>query len=259
MTGTKSISIILPSYNDNRIEYAIKSIRRFDDANIVKIIVVDGGSNDDTVHLIQGLMQKDDFLISEPDKGIFDALNKGLEHCDSDFIGWLGADDLFTNELTASMVEELLGGCDLLVANLKFFHDGYVTRLTHSVPSGLGFMKFGLHNPHYATFGRASLLKSERFRLDLRGSDIEYFLRIFSKKPRVRTISAVSTLQGEGGYSNSNGLNIFRTNIELLSIFAEYTNWFIAPLAIFIKLSYKLASRLYYFAFKTAVHDSLLD
>ena len=259
MTGNKRISIILPSYNDTRIERAIKSVRRFDDTNIVKLIIIDGGSNDDVTNLIQSLVTDDDVFITEPDKGIFDALNKGLERCDTDYIGWLGSDDLFTTEVLASEVAGELENCDLLVANLKFFHDGYVTRLTHSRPSGLGLMMLGLHNPHYATFGRASLLKSERFRLDLRGSDIEYFIKIFDRKPCVRTLDAVSTLQGEGGFSNNSGTNILRTNMELVSIFAEHSNWVLAPLAIIVKLNYKLLSKIYYMIFKTAIDEPLLE
>ena len=82
-----------------------------------------------------------------------------------------------------------------MVANAAFFRNGYVTRKTYSLPARLGLVKLGLHNPHFATFGRASVLKSERFNVGLRGSDIEYFLKIFSKRPRVTTLNEVATLQ----------------------------------------------------------------
>ena len=67
MTVSKCLSIILPSYNDIRIGAAIQSIQYFDDNNSVKIIVVDGGSNESTKQIIQSYLSADDIFISEPD------------------------------------------------------------------------------------------------------------------------------------------------------------------------------------------------
>ena len=242
----KRLSIIMPSYNDSRIERAIRSIRHFDDIESVTIVVVDGGSSHQIKRLIKDNLSSEDTFISEPDKGIFDALNKGLDACDTEFIGYLGSDDMFTGKLLASQVVAALAKCDLFMADVEFFRNGYVTRKTHALPSRLGLMNFGLHNPHYATFGSATLLKSERFRLGLRGSDIEYFIRIFNKKPRLATTNVVATLQEEGGFSNSSIADILRTNLELISLYARYTNWLLGPIAVLVKLGYKLCSKIYY-------------
>ena len=250
MTGNRRLSIILPSYNDSRIQRAIRSIRHFDDMATVKIVVIDGNSSDTIKQLIKERLSNEDTFISEPDKGIFDALNKGLDACDTEFIGYLGSDDMFTGRLLASQVVAALATCDLFVADLEFFREGYVTRKTHGLPSRLGLMKLGLHNPHFATFGSASLLKSERFRLGLRGSDIEYFIRVFNRKPRVASENVVATLQEEGGFSNSSMADILRTNVELIGLYARYSNWFLGTVAVLIKLGYKLSSKAYYRIFR---------
>lgn len=75
----KNLSIIIPSFNDLRILRAIESVRRFDDVGQASIVVVDGGSKPEVVAKIAEYLTADDILISEPDKGIFDALNKVLQ------------------------------------------------------------------------------------------------------------------------------------------------------------------------------------
>lgn len=248
MTQNKRLSIILPSYNDSRIERAIQSVRYFDDIGTAKIVIIDGNSSDQIKQLIRKNLSSEDIFISEPDKGIFDALNKGLDACDTEFIGWLGSDDMYTGKVLASQVVAALESNDLFIANVDFFHDGYVTRRTHALPSKLGFTKLGLHNPHYATFGAAKLLKSERFTLGLRGSDIEYFIKIFNKKPRVASVNTTATFQEEGGYSNDSYLNILRTNLELLSSFG-----LLGPVAIMIKLFYKSIFKIYYKIYRVRI------
>jgi len=241
MTSNKQLSIILPNYNDRRIVNAIKSVIQFDDVGEVKILVIDGGSETEVQELTREALRECDVFSSEPDKGIFDALNKGLEMLDTPYAGWLGSDDLFTGRIKASEVISELENHDLFIADVSFFHDGYVTRKTHAYPCSIGLMKIGLHNPHYATFGRTSLLASERFRLDLHGSDIEYFIKIFDHKPRISTRAVVATYQAEGGYSNQNLLHVLKTNVELISSFG-----LLGPLAIPVKLCYKALSKIYY-------------
>ena len=195
MTTVKRLSIILLSYNDLRVERAIKSIRSFDDLNTVELVVIDGNSNDEVKSAIRRNLTESDVFISEPDDGIFDALNKGLDSSRCEFIGWLGSDDLFTGNVKSSEVVNALEKHDLFIANLQLFHNGFVTRITHSLPAKLGLVKYGFNNPHFSTFGRSELLKSEKFRLGIRGSDIEYFLKLFNAKPRIICTDKVATLQ----------------------------------------------------------------
>lgn len=252
MTEARQLSVIIASYNDARIAGAIDSVRAFDDADTVKILVVDGGSRPEILRIIRDRLRPADRLISEPDRGIFDALNKGLDACDTPYIGWLGSDDAFSGLIKARAVVEALEGADLLVTNTVVVKDisalpvGNIVRLTHSAPSGRGWVPWGLHNPHYSTFGRASVLCAERFRLDLRGADIDYFLRIFKKNPRVVTFNVVATLQGDGGYSTRSWRSMFKTNSELIGVYASHGNWLKGLLAVSIKVSYKLAMTGYY-------------
>lgn len=255
MTASKRLSVILPSFNDSRIEQALRSIRLFDDAGIVKVVVVDGGSRSELLELVRVSLLPGDVLVSEPDKGIFDALNKGLDLCDTEFIGWLGTDDLFSGNLLASEVISRLNGFDVLVANVAHFRGEYITRVTHGFPSRFGMTKYGLNNAHFATFGTARLLKSERFRLGLRGADIEYFVRIFGHRPRVVSVNVVATLAEEGGYSTASYGLMLGSHAALLPVYAEATNYAVALVSFALKISYRLSSVIYYRIFRTRVRD----
>ena len=246
MTRSRRLSIILASYNDARIEESIRSIRRFDDIEAVRLVVVDGGSSRDIVGVIRPLLEHGDVLISEPDSGIFDALNKGLALCTTEFVGWLGSDDIFTGRVLASDVVRALETNDLFVASLAVFRGARIRRLTHSLPCRFGLARFGLHNPHYSTFGRLSLLRTERFDLGLLGSDIEYFLRIFARRPRVATTSRVAVLMREGGFSSSSYGKILSVNRQLFQVYARHSSWPTAVFALVVKAAYKCMSAGYY-------------
>lgn len=245
-SGSRPLSIIIPSYNDPRILRAIDSIRDFDDGGLVSIVVIDGGSKQALIDDIASKLSTQDILVSEPDKGIFDALNKGLAASNTDYIGWIGSDDTFSGDIKASEVILNLESCDLFIANTAHVHGDTVTRITHSWPSRHNLARLGLNNPHFSTFGRSALLKRERFPLNLRGADIEYFLCIFRHKPMVRTTSKISTFMEEGGFSNSSYKSIIKTNAELYSVYKTHVSAPIAALAVATKLGYKIAVKACY-------------
>lgn len=253
MTDAKRLSIIIPSFNDPRIAHAIRSTRFFDDNGSVRIVVVDGGSKPDVQRLIEGLLLADDLFICEPDKGIFDALNKGLARSTTEFIGWLGSDDFYSGKVRASQILAGLVSHDLLVANLAHFRGDRITRLTHALPSRIRLAKFGLNNPHFATFGRRSLLASHQFVLGMRSADIRYFLDVFETRPRVTTIAEVAVIAEEGGFSTASSRMILASNSELLGVYAVHIGRFLAPLCIALKLGYKAWSAVYYRLFSQSV------
>jgi glycosyltransferase involved in cell wall biosynthesis len=247
--ASRRLAIILPSFNDVRIADTIASIRLFDDLNTVHLIVIDGGSTPDVVEIIKRSIRPGDHFTSERDHGIFDALNKGLDACDNEFIGWLGSDDVFTGQVLASEVVRNLESNDLFVAATAVVRHGRITRLTHSLPSKWRLARFGLHNPHYSTFGRAELLKSAKFRIDHIGADIDYFLQIFGYGPRVAVTPRVCTLQGADGFSNASHKKIRQVNRAVFKTYTVRSNVVFALLAVTLKLCYKVCSRVYFKVF----------
>ena len=99
------ISIITPSYNQGRfIEQTIQSVLNQTYKNI-EYIIVDGGSTDNTLEIIEQYRDKIDLVISEKDKGQSDAINKGFRHATGELIGWINSDDLLYPDCVEKIVE----------------------------------------------------------------------------------------------------------------------------------------------------------
>ena len=89
------ISIVTVVYNGEAfIEETIKSVISQSYKNY-EYIVIDGGSSDSTVEIIKRYQEYIDYWVSEPDNGMYDALNKGLSKARGKYLTWLNADDLF--------------------------------------------------------------------------------------------------------------------------------------------------------------------
>ena len=236
----------MPSFRDKRIIQAIGSIRAFDDISTVRILVIDGGSDADLVESIKAVLTPEDILISEADNGIFDALNKGLKLVSTDYVGWLGSDDLFTGDVLASEVVDQLTTNDVFVSSLILFRGEKVLRFTHARPSAFGFARFGLHNPHYATFGRANLFCKFEFEVGNISADIEYFLKVFAEKPKVSFTTRVGVLQADGGFSTQSLSHSVAVNLSVFAIYKKYMNVLLAATSVFTKVFHKVLSLFYY-------------
>ena len=102
------ITIITVSYNAVKtIEQTILSVVNQTYDNI-EYIIIDGGSTDGTVDIIKKYKDKISYWVSEPDKGIYDAMNKGVAKVTGDWIYFLGADDWIYNDSVINQVREYL-------------------------------------------------------------------------------------------------------------------------------------------------------
>lgn len=96
MTTLPRISIVIPCYQAERyIADTLASIRQqeYPDLNL---ILADGGSRDRTVQIVRESGVRFDHIISEPDRGQSDAINKGMRLADGQIVSWLNADDMLT-------------------------------------------------------------------------------------------------------------------------------------------------------------------
>ncbi|MDC3106340.1 SapC family protein, partial [Gammaproteobacteria bacterium] len=102
----KRVTIITATYNRaNTIVRALSSIKS-QTYNDIQLVVIDGASNDETLIRVKPILGETDIIISEPDQGIYDALNKGLEISEGEIVGFLHSDDLYyDNEVVSKVVD----------------------------------------------------------------------------------------------------------------------------------------------------------
>lgn len=90
-------SIVTPSFNQGRfLGQTIRSVLCQRDDVDLEYIVIDGGSNDESVSIIESYRDELDYWVSEPDDGQYDAINKGFARSTGDVMAWLNSDDMYT-------------------------------------------------------------------------------------------------------------------------------------------------------------------
>ncbi len=145
---TPLVSIITPSYNSEKyIREIIESIKNQTYKN-VEHIIVDGGSNDSTLKIIKEYNQIK--FISEKDKGMYDAINRGLKISKGDIIAWINSDDLYfdysievvVNEYLKSKNNVFVGYCSCYDKNSNYMYTYRFPYLTNNIPAKLGRLPF---------------------------------------------------------------------------------------------------------------------
>ncbi|WP_109368553.1 glycosyltransferase [Ochrobactrum soli] len=108
------ITIVIPTFKaEKTISDSLKSVLGQTGAS-VEIIVVDGASPDATVSIAKSFASPNLVIISERDKGIYDAINKGVLRARGALIGVLGADDTYTPETLSTVKKNMSGGAEIV-------------------------------------------------------------------------------------------------------------------------------------------------
>lgn len=99
------VSIVVISYNQGRfIEDTIKSVLNQSYEN-VEFLLIDGGSTDETMSIVDRYRNRFSLVIHEKDKGQTDAINKGFKHATGDLVGWVNSDDMLYPNCVKEIVQ----------------------------------------------------------------------------------------------------------------------------------------------------------
>ena len=195
----------------------------------VEHVIVDGGSRDDTVKLAETLGCSGKIIISEADKGIYDAMNKGLRLATGDIIGFLNADDMYVGKDVLMRVHKLIqqGGLDALYGDAEFVNPANLYKPVRRYRSNLfrpEMLAWGWMPAHPALFlSRQIFDRYVGFKSDYRiAGDFELVARIF----RANDLSYMYTPQvlvrmRTGGVSTGGLRNTLLLNQEVLRACAE--------------------------------------
>ena len=175
----------------------------------IEHIVIDGGSTDGTQDLVQQQGQRVSRLVSEPDRGIYDAMNKGLALATGDIVGFLNADDVFASpEAAARIGQAFAPGIDACYGDVVYVRQdqpGRVIRYWRAGPYRRGLCSTGWAPPHPTLYVRRSLVdRLGGLDASMRiAADYEFALRWLDVEGTpVRYIPEVLVRMRAGGASN---------------------------------------------------------
>jgi glycosyltransferase involved in cell wall biosynthesis len=242
------ISIITISFNSQKtIRRTIKSVIAQKYKNY-EYIIIDGGSTDNTIKIINEYKKYISVFVSEVDKGIYDAINKGIKKSTGSVVSILHSDDIFYESETTQKIMSyfnsdlkldcLIGSTMIKKNNSKKIIRSYKANFFKKWMLYLGFspphpstifsnkiyQKFGLYNDKYIIAG-----------------DFEFFVRIFLKKKILfKIVDKNFVLMNSGGKSSESLKSNFISSHEIIKSFKDnnlYTNWLFVILRFPLKLS----------------------
>jgi glycosyltransferase involved in cell wall biosynthesis len=204
------ISVITVVRNGEKtLEQTILSVLNQTYSNI-EYIIIDGASTDGTVDIIKRYERRLACWISEPDKGIYDAMNKGIDKATGVWTNFMNSGDYYyNNDVISSFVGRLSGAVDV------FYGDTLIRRVWGDLitkPLRLDTLKEHIPFCHQSCFTRTDLLK--RIKFDLRYkicADYNFYYNLYQANMRFFYIPlTVSVFEATDGVSSSNTLAMYK-------------------------------------------------
>lgn len=244
------VSVITVAYHSiATLEATVQSVLSQTYADI-EYIVVDGHSEDGTVELLKRYENRFRgrlHWISEKDRGIYDAMNKGIRMATGDVVGILNSDDYFT---TADVIERMVArfsddSLDAVYGDVHFVHDGEpdkVVRYYSSKPFRPLWLRFGFMPAHPSFYCRRSVYENAGlYKTDYAiGSDYEMMVRLFMvHKIKAGYLPLDFVTMRTGGASTKNArsrMQLIKDDVRGCRENGIYTN----PLLISMKYLYKI-------------------
>ena len=216
------ISIITTVYNDVRIARALDSILNQRHDHELELIVIDAGSDDGTLDVLERYKDRLNVLVSEPDQGIYDGMNKGIRRVSGDVVGILNADDRYADAYVlrdVAAVFQQRPQMRVCYGDLSYVNDhGRMIRYWRSGANRSFKWRLGWRPPHPAFFVRRSVYEEYGlFNMDFAiASDYDLQMRLLLKHHVASFyLNRVLVHMAPGGMSNRSISNVFKANREV--------------------------------------------
>lgn len=212
------VTIVTVTYNaQDHLEQTIQSIIDQDYPNI-EYIIIDGLSSDNTLGIIKQYEQHIDHWVSEPDSGIYDAMNKAIDISTGKWINFMNAGDSFYHPSTISEVAKYFHDeYDLISGDIYYISDN---DKQYYPAKGLNSVFDGMFCYHQTLFTRSHIMKDYKFSLDyIISSDYDFVLRCYNNDKKFKFLNfAIANFISEGMAETNN----IRARIEDLFIISKY-------------------------------------
>lgn len=223
------ISIITVCYNSEAtIRQTIESVIS-QDYEKIQYIIIDGGSTDQTLKIIKQFPEAVDKCVSEPDRGVYDAMNKGISQANGDLIAFLNADDIYAYpQAVRDMVNLIINDkVDAAYADLMYvdrYKDNKIVRKWKTGPYKTDAFRYGWVPPHPTFFCKKSVYKElgvfdTNFEV---AADFELMLRFIEKNSlKTAYLPRYLVKMRTGGKANQVP-GIARGNRDILRAFSKH-------------------------------------
>ena len=241
------ISIITATYNSEaHIADCVKSVnsQTYDD---IEHIIIDGASKDNTLEIVKNIPNRVVKIVSEPDRGIYDAMNKGINLATGDVIGILNSDDFFTsNDVIETLVNDFNNsGFDALYGDVHFVDPNDLNKCVRYYSSAIfkpSLFRFGFMPAHPSFYmKRECYEKHGLYALDYRiAADYDLLIRyLYKEKINYKYLKKDFVTMRTGGVSTENFNSRVTLNREIVKACKRYgisTNMFLLSLKYLYKI-----------------------
>jgi glycosyltransferase involved in cell wall biosynthesis len=242
---------------------AIESVAAQRHPNVAHL-VIDGASTDGTLAVIDRYRSRLALVVSEPDRGIYDAMNKGLRASTGDVVGFLNADDMYADENVLTDVAACFDdpAVDAVYGDLVYVDPADPSRIVRYWRSGEyrhGMFRAGWMPAHPTFFARRSVYERYGgFDLSYRlQSDFDLTMRLMEvHRIRCQYMPRVLTRMRTGGATNNSVLNVIRGNLEAYRACRTHATGIVTPLFLVRKVLSRLPQ---FFAKPPEQLDALRD
>lgn len=203
MTSQPLVSVVTVVFNGKKvIERTLKNVLAQDYPNI-EYIVVDGGSTDGTLDILNQYKSRLAYLCSEPDRGIYDAMNKGIAVASGDWINFMNAGDEFWSDDTVSKsAVQMLGDESVLYGGVEIYYPGFFRTEDAGNPDKLWR---GMQFCHQSAFIRLPYHKVNQFNtVNKIAADLEFFHVAYLKGEKFKNLNQIVSRVITGGVSEKN-------------------------------------------------------
>ncbi|MCD0487543.1 glycosyltransferase [Pedobacter sp. MC2016-14] len=217
-----TLSVITIVYNNARdIERTMRSVLEQSYPHI-EYIVIDGASKDGTVDIINLYKSKLTTFISEPDGGIYDAMNKGLSVAKGDYVLFMNSGDELYDKETVAKVFASASNADIYYGETEMFNENWdsLGKRRHQVPETFNWksFKYGMNISHQAIYVKRSL--APQFDLQYKYSaDIDWVIKVAKKATKIVNTRMYVAKYLVGGVSKQKHLDSLK---ERFRIFNKY-------------------------------------
>lgn len=213
----KKLTIITVTFNAGKdLERTIQSVISQTSFAQIEYMIIDGGSKDNTIEIIK---KYESFLskwISEKDRGIYDAMNKGIALASGEWINFMNAGDTFVNEqVVATVFKGNIEKTDIVYGNYVIAYQTFKKKI--NTPKELaGSLKLYMPLNHQSTFIRTELARSHPYSLDYRiASDYEQVLFFYLSGKIFQHIDIFIAAFADGGLSSNSKIVYHQEQFEI--------------------------------------------